>query len=411
MRTALLRGLTAGLGLAMSGLGLAATTATPAQAAPAKYEDCPTGYFCAWTNDNATGPMLKVKTDQPTLGAFDNKIRATSNRTDKIVCLYSEPNYGYGSYWADQPNGPGGGSSGPAESDKSSIKFVLTDRECGLGAYPNWYSEVSPAKAGFGDLNNDRRADVLVRDEVGRLWFLPGDGTGKQVGTGWNVMSTLTRHGDFTGDGKEDLLAREASTGKLWAYPGRGDGGFGDRRLIGASGWNGMSLITAFGDLTRDGRSDLVARETSTGKLWLYPGTASGGLADRILIGRSGWGVMDALIGSGDMNGDGRPDLLAREASTGKLWLYPGTASGGLADRILTGRSGWGVMGTFIAVGDYSGDGVNDLATITNDRYTADGWSGPGHWGWLLSYEGQGNGYVKDHRQVDGDWYRLNGAF
>ncbi|MER8097910.1 peptidase inhibitor family I36 protein, partial [Streptomyces goshikiensis] len=31
-------------------------------AAPAKYEDCPTGYFCAWTNDNATGPMLKVKT-------------------------------------------------------------------------------------------------------------------------------------------------------------------------------------------------------------------------------------------------------------------------------------------------------------------------------------------------------------
>ncbi|MFE3936769.1 FG-GAP repeat domain-containing protein [Streptomyces goshikiensis] len=145
----------------------------------------------------------------------------------------------------------------------------------------------------------------------------------------------------------------------MWAYPGRGDGGFDDRRLIGASGWNGMSLITAFGDLTRDGRSDLVARETSTGK----------------------------------------------------LWLYPGTASGGLADRILTGRSGWGVMGTFIAVGDYSGDGVNDLATITNDKYTADGWSSPGHWGWLLSYEGQGNGYVKDHRQVDGDWYRLNGAF
>ncbi|MCX4526377.1 MULTISPECIES: FG-GAP-like repeat-containing protein [unclassified Streptomyces] len=410
MRTALLRGLATGLGLAIGGLGLAATTAAPAQAAPAKYENCPTGYFCAWTNDAATGPMLKVNTDQPTLGAFDNKMWATSNRTDKIACLYSEPNYGFGSYWADRPNGPGGGSSGPAESDKSSIKFVLTDRECGLNAYPRWYAETSPVKTGFGDLDNDRRSDVLVRDEAGRLWFLPGDGTGKKVGSGgWNGMSALTRHGDFTGDGKEDVVAREASTGKLWLYPGEGNGWLGDRKLIGSGGWNGMSLITAFGDHTGDGRSDVVARETSTGKLWLYPGTASG-LADRVLIGRSGWGVMNALVGAGDMNGDGRPDLVARETSTGKLWLYPGTASG-LADRVLIGRSGWNVMETFLAVGDYSGDGLVDLATVTNDKYTADGWSVSGHPGWLLSYTGRGNGLVNDRVQVDGDWYRLNGSF
>ncbi|MCJ1679124.1 FG-GAP-like repeat-containing protein [Streptomyces sp. APSN-46.1] len=410
MRTAILRGLTAGLGLAMTGLGLAAATAAPARAAEPNYSNCPAGYFCAWTNEDATGPMLKVNTDQPTLGAFDNKMWATINRTNKIACLYSEPNYKFGTYWSDNPDQAGGGSSGPAEADTSSIKFVLTERECGLNAYPDWRSEVSPAKAGFGDLNNDRRADVLVRDKVGRLWFLPGDGTGKKVGTGWNAMSALTRHGDFNRDGNEDLLAREASTGKLWLYPGEGDGWLSDRVLIGRSGWNGMSLITAFGDLTGDGRGDLVARETSTGKLWLYPGTASGGLADRILIGRSGWGAMNALVGAGDMNGDGRPDLLAREASTGKLWLYPGVR-GGVGDRVLMGRSGWNVMEDFMAVGDYSGDGINDLATVTNDKYTADGWSVSGHPGWLLKYAGQGNGYLEDRRQDDGDWYYLNGAF
>ncbi|MFE6853608.1 hypothetical protein ACFVDH_22805, partial [Streptomyces sp. NPDC057674] len=47
-------------------------------------------------------------------------------------------------------------------------------------------------------------------------------------------------------------------------------------KLIGAGGWNAMNSITAFGDLSGDGRSDVLAVEKSTGKLWLYPGTTTG---------------------------------------------------------------------------------------------------------------------------------------
>ncbi len=85
-------------------------------------------------------------------------------------------------------------------------------------------------------------------------------------------MNTLTRHGDFTGDRREDLVAREKATGKLWLYPGTGTGSLGSRTLLGASGWNSMNHITAYGDLTGDGRSDLIAVQKSTGALWLYPG-------------------------------------------------------------------------------------------------------------------------------------------
>ncbi|WP_416876552.1 FG-GAP repeat domain-containing protein, partial [Kitasatospora sp. SC0581] len=109
--------------------------------------------------------------------------------------------------------------------------------------------------------------------------------------------------------------------------------------------------------------SDLVAVEKSPGKLWLYPGTAAGTLGSRKLLGNGGWNGMNALTGVGDMSNDGRPDLIAREAATGKLWFYPGKA-GTYGSRVLIG-GGWSSMASLLAVGDYTGDGHNDLAAIT----------------------------------------------
>ncbi|MEU7112168.1 FG-GAP-like repeat-containing protein [Streptomyces sp. NPDC046182] len=404
MRTTVLRGLATVLGLAAIGV-LGAGTA-PARAAAS---DCPRGYFCAWKNESATGTMFKTDTDKATLGTWDDAFRSFTNRTSAYACLYEDAGYEvWGGYASLSPDGPGEWGAWPTATT-SSIRFVRTERECGRPAYPAWHAETAPTAAGFGDLNGDLRADGLSRDEAGRLWFLPGDGTGRLVGSGgWNGMNALTRHGDFSRDGREDLIAREASSGKLWLYPGTGSGGFGARRVIGTGGWNGMSNVTASGDLSGDGRSDLLAVEKSTGKLWMYPGTAAGGLGARKLVGSGGWNSMNALMGAGDMDGDGRPDLVAREASTGKLWRYPGgTAT--LASRTLIGGGGWNAMDTFIAVGDYSGDGHADLATVTHEQYRIDGH--PGHLGWLLTYRGQADGSLAAGERTDGEWWGLNGAF
>ena len=52
---------------------------------------------------------------------------------------------------------------------------------------------------------------------------------------------------------------------------------------------------------------------------------------------------MDTLIRPGDFNGDGRDDVIARETATGHLWLYPGTGSG-LGARVGIGK-GWAGCG------------------------------------------------------------------
>ncbi|MFF3215420.1 FG-GAP-like repeat-containing protein [Streptomyces sp. NPDC002886] len=407
MRTSLLKRLaTVATALGLTSAGFLGT-GTPAQAA---IGDCPSGYFCAWKTDNGTGAMYKTNVNAATLGTWNNTFRSVVNRTNKFACLYDDPNYGDDTgAGVIGPNPSGTEWGGPGSNSVSSLKFVPTERECVLPAYPEWYAATGTKAAGFGDLNADKKPDVIARDKAGRLWFLAGDGTGKLVGTGgWNAMNALTRHGDFTGDAREDVVVRESATGKLWLYPGTGTGAVGTRKLIGSGGWNAMDKITAFGDLTADGRTDLLAVEKSTGKLWLYPGTSTGAIGARKLIGSGGWNAMNALVAPGDMNGDGRADLIAREGATGKLWLYPATSTGALGSRVLIGSGGWNVMASFLAVGDFNADGRNDLATITNSGYVSPECRGVGC---LVLYPGKGTGALTAGVPEDGNWWGLNGAF
>ncbi|MEV7070506.1 FG-GAP-like repeat-containing protein [Streptomyces sp. NPDC093990] len=204
-----------------------------------------------------------------------------------------------------------------------------------------------------GDLNNDGLGDLLSRQASdGTLWVYPGTGktgmetfaTRYQVGRSWQTQD-VTRTGDFNTDGLTDVLTRQASDGTLWVYPGTGKTGMetlGTRYQVG-TGWKSMDFITT-GDLDNDGRPDVLSRQASDGTLWVYPGTGrvSGAFGARYQVGRS-WQTQNALR-TGDYNGDGRTDVLSRQASDNTLWVYPGTGKTGmdtLGTRYQAG-TGWG---------------------------------------------------------------------
>ena len=96
-----------------------------------------------------------------------------------------------------------------------------------------------------------------------------------------------------------------------------------------------MTALTSPRDFNGDGRSDLLARDT-TGVLWLYPGNGKGGWLPRIRLG-AGWNTMTAVFGAGDFNGDGKADVLARDKAN-TLWLYPGSGKGGWLPRVNLGK-------------------------------------------------------------------------
>ena len=161
---------------------------------------------------------------------------------------------------------------------------------------------------------------------------------------------------DFNGDWKNDVLARWTTTASLRLYAGTGSGTLGLGTQIG-TGWGGMSLLETPGDLSGDGAHDVLARETATGYLWLYKGNGAGGWRlPRVGLG-AGWGAMNAIVGIGDLSGDERPDIVARQTSTGQLWLYPGTGASGWKPRVLVG-TGWNAYSAVVGAGDLTGDGA-----------------------------------------------------
>ncbi|MEU6098622.1 LamG-like jellyroll fold domain-containing protein [Streptomyces sp. NPDC047079] len=218
--------------------------------------------------------------------------------------------------------------------------------------------------ADTGDQTGDRVDDLVAVDQTtGKLWLYKGPDfsalTRVLVGTGgWNGMDLLTGS-DVNGDGVGDLIAMKPSDGTLWMYPGVSGGGYGSRVEIGTGGWTGMSNLAVTPPLGSDGKKDLVASETSTGYLWAYPISSGGTLGTRVQIGTGGWGGMTELIG-GDFNADGHGDIVAIESATGKLWLYPGTGSGGLGSRVQIGTN-WNTMRDLAPVAGVSGDAGTDL--------------------------------------------------
>ncbi|PNH83906.1 FG-GAP-like repeat-containing protein [Arthrobacter sp. AFG20] len=215
-----------------------------------------------------------------------------------------------------------------------------------------------------GDFNGDGRADVMSREADGSLLLLPGlagnkIGPAARLGGGWNIFNTVIGDADYTGDGHADVLGR-TSDGVLWLYPGNGQSGFLPRIRIGA-GWQIFERIVAPGDLTGDGKRDLAGIKPN-GTLWLYPGTGAGGFPTTKQAG-SGWNTFTAVAPASGFDGN-RGGLVAR-TKDGTLYFYPGNAIGGfLAPTRLGG--GWASFKDLIGGNDFNGDAKTDLLVTTS---------------------------------------------
>ncbi|MFE5730635.1 FG-GAP repeat domain-containing protein [Streptomyces sp. NPDC056528] len=146
----------------------------------------------------------------------------------------------------------------------------------------------------------------------------------KQVGKGWNIYTTVLSPGNVGGAKEYDLIGVDKA-GVLWSYLSYPDGRLTVRTKVGG-GWNTYNQIAGQGDLTGDGKVDIVAKD-KTGYLWLYKGTGNykAPFTGRVKIG-GGWGVYDRILSVGDLDLDGKTDLIARKTN-GELYRYSGTGS------------------------------------------------------------------------------------
>jgi VCBS repeat protein len=231
------------------------------------------------------------------------------------------------------------------------------------------FAFAAPAGA---DWTGDGAGDVLAVDASGSLRVYRGSGTGlftdagqriDGAGNDWGSFRDVFSTPDFTGDGKADMFVR-TTTGQLRVYRGNGAGGFVDDGTLIGNGYGGFTALVAPGDFTGDGKADLIGR-TPEGYLWLYRGNGYGGFIDNgAQTGGAGWGSFTGIYAAGDFSGDGLPDLFARQADGG-LRLYRGNGAGGFLTGVTTPGGGWHSFDAILGGGDFSGDGKADVLART----------------------------------------------
>ena len=167
--------------------------------------------------------------------------------------------------------------------------------------------------------------------------------------------------GDFNGDGKQDLVTANQTSSDVSILLGDGAGNFSGPTNFAAGG---NSISVAVGDFNGDGKQDLAVANS------IHPGTVSILLGDGTgnFSARTNFATGDDPISVvvGDFNGDGKQDLAVANSGefTGNpnvsILLGDGAGNFSAPTNFSAGDSPYSV-----AVGDFNGDGNQDLA-VTN---------------------------------------------
>ncbi|HEX6877687.1 MAG TPA: FG-GAP-like repeat-containing protein [Nocardioidaceae bacterium] len=217
------------------------------------------------------------------------------------------------------------------------------------------------------NLAGSRWPDLVVRDKASNEAYVVRTGGqtnfagGRKAVSGWSGMDLLAATRDLTGDGVPDMVARNANTLRTGVYPGTAQGGFG-APVLNTTRFSTADQITGVLDMTGDGLNDVVARMGTAKSLYLFPGNGTGGFRKKRKLA-DGWSGYGLTAGVGDLTGDGRNDLVAR--SSGQLFLVPGVR-GGIGAPTLLSR-GWGGYSVIAGAGDLTNDGKADLLVKNAD--------------------------------------------
>lgn len=219
------------------------------------------------------------------------------------------------------------------------------------------------------DFDGDGVSDVLYRDRESLQWridLLSANGIKQSVRPGFMTSCCgwlFSGVGDFDGNGKHDVLLRNARSGLWHIYYLDGTGLNNNDNISLDSGTE--FFAQAITDFNGDGKGDVLLRHETSGEwqLNLIDGKAVKDVVKLPITNSRNWLLVDAK----DFDGNGSPDVLLRNQASGAWYiqLYSGIRVIQQAYvETLPSELSLRVKG----VADYNGDGILDILLRDQDN-------------------------------------------
>ncbi|HHH30831.1 MAG TPA: VCBS repeat-containing protein [Polyangiaceae bacterium] len=250
------------------------------------------------------------------------------------------------------------------------------------------------------DIDRDGRRDLVAIGVSGgpdyeeSLFVLSGGAGGEfalrsreKVPAGW--MGVVV--GDFNGDGKPDLAADDYERGTVDVRLGAEGGGYGSARVHPIGAKAGPLSVA---DLDGDGRLDLAVPMVNEVKI--LKGTGTGSFIGHQTLRTGKYPARPALV---DLDRNGKLDLVVASNDSHRLHVFMHD-DGRLRAR---GDYACGKGGGPIAVGDFDGDGIDDIAMGNLNSHTTCVFSGKGDGRLRLDEEISDGGWAAGAADLDRD--------